>query len=58
MELSISKQDDYKLSITYKQEILDGVNWQTTGQIRDGEEVLFQIKYLEGQYEKMVRRRV
>lgn len=43
-EFSVGEQGDYKLYITYKEEIFDGANWQETGQIRDVEEVSFQIK--------------
>ncbi len=40
---SIDSQGGYKLYITYKEEIFDGIAWQETGQMREVEEVAFQI---------------
>lgn len=40
---SIGKQGDYKLYITYKEEIFDGINWQETRQIHEVEELSFQV---------------
>ncbi len=41
---SLSTQDEYKIYITYKEEIFDGVNWQETDQVLEVEELAFQAK--------------
>lgn len=40
-EFSLGKEGQYKIFITYKEEIFDGVNWQETGQIHRVEELGF-----------------
>jgi len=40
---SIDNQGDYKLYITYKEEIFDGVTWQETSQVHEVEELSFQV---------------
>ena len=42
-EFSVSEQGIYTLYITYSEEIFDGMSWQKTGQIRDVEEITFQV---------------
>ncbi len=42
-EFSLSKEGEYKIYITYEEEIFDGVDWQKTRQIHEVEELFFLV---------------